>query len=85
MAACDWNRPAGVAKPQSAEYGKWKGFYDEDRFVNVSKSLALAEGESAKLAGKPLPCGLKVDPFIEDTYDWLKAYQGDRRVDTVER
>ncbi len=71
-----------LAAMHAAEYGKWRGFYDEDRFVNVRKSLALAEGAEAKLAGKPLPKGLVVEAFIEDSYAWLKAYQHGRRVDT---
>jgi len=71
-----------LASMHAAEYGKWKGFYEEDRFVNVRKSLALAEGAALKLAGKPLPEGLVNDPFIVDTYEWLKDYQGERRVDT---
>ncbi len=66
---------------QAAEYGKWKGFYAEDRFVDVRKSLALAEGAAARLAGRPLPEGLKLQPFVDDTYSWLKSYQNKRWVD----
>ena len=66
----------------AAEYGKWRGFYKEDRFVDVRKSLRLAEACAAKLAGKPVPAGLKLDPFVVDPYYWLKEYQKDRWVDT---
>ncbi|MBI5280535.1 MAG: glycosyl hydrolase 115 family protein [Candidatus Solibacter usitatus] len=66
---------------RAAEYGKWKGFYAEDRFVNVRHSLALALACQARLAGRPLPPGLRVQALPLDPYLWLKSYQSDRWVD----
>lgn len=66
---------------EAAETGKWKGFYAEDRFVDVRKSIALAEAAVAKIAGRPLPEGLVLQPFVVDPYFWLKEYQKDRWVD----
>lgn len=72
---------AVLAAMRAAEYGKWEGFYKEDRFVDVRYTLALAEAALAKLHGKDLPAGLRVEPFVVDPYHWLKSYQGARRVD----
>ena len=41
---------AHIAAMHAAEYGKWQGFYAEDRFVNVRKSLALAQAAAALFA-----------------------------------
>jgi hypothetical protein len=71
-----------LAAMHAAEYGKWQGFYSEDRFVNVRKSLALAQAAAATLAGQSLPPGLNTQPFIDDSYPWIKAYQNGRHVDT---
>ncbi len=72
----------GVLKAfEAAEYGRWKGFYEEDRFVHVRHSLALAEACLAKLEGRELPQGLRLQALPEDTYFWLKAYQSTRWVD----
>ncbi len=67
---------------EAAEYGKWKGFYADDRFTNVRQSLQLAEACAAKIAGKPLPAGLKIQALVDDPYHWLKSYQSQRWVDT---
>ena len=65
---------------KTAEYGKWKGFYDGDLFVNVRYSIALIDAAIAKIeTGKPTP-GLKIAISPEDPYVTLKAYQGNRRV-----
>jgi hypothetical protein len=72
---------AVVAALEAAEYGKWKGFYREDRFVDVRYTLALAEGARAKAEGRGVPAGLRVEGLVVDPYHWLKSYQGPRRVD----
>ncbi|MFN0170442.1 MAG: glycosyl hydrolase 115 family protein, partial [Bryobacteraceae bacterium] len=72
---------AVLAAMDAAEYGKWKDFYREDRFVNVRHTLALAEGARSKLEGRGVPVGLRVEALVEDPYHWLKSYQGGRRVD----
>lgn len=66
---------------EAAEYGQWKGFYREDRFVDVRFTLALAEGALAKLQGGEAPAGLRVEWLVVDPYHWLKGYQGERRVE----
>lgn len=70
-----------VAAMQAAEYGKWKGFYAQDRFDDVRGALTLAEACAGKLAGKPLPAGLDVRAIPMDPYFWLKSYQDGRSVD----
>jgi hypothetical protein len=72
---------AVVAAMEAAEYGQWRGFYREDRFVDVRYTLALAEGALARLEGRVLPAGLRVEGLVVDPYHWLKSYQGARRVD----
>jgi hypothetical protein len=69
-----------LAAFEAAEYGKWKGFYAEDRFVDVRGALALAEACAAVLAGRPLPAGIELRPFPKDPYFWLKSYQSNRWV-----
>jgi hypothetical protein len=66
---------------EAAGYGQWKGFYKEDRFVNVRHTLALARGAAEKQAGRPVPAGLRVEALPVDAYLWLKSYQSTRWVD----
>jgi hypothetical protein len=72
---------AALAAMEAAEYSKWKGFYREDRFVDVRSTLALAEAAKGKLEGRAAPPGLRVEALVVDPYHWLKSYQGARRVD----
>ncbi|MBI5086036.1 MAG: glycosyl hydrolase 115 family protein [Acidobacteria bacterium] len=72
---------AVLAAMHAAEYGKWKGFYSEDRFTNVRYSLTLAQACQAKLAGKELPRALRIEALPPDPYHWLKSYQAERWVD----
>lgn len=70
-----------LAAMQAAEYGQWRGFYKEDRFVDVRFTLQLAEGALARLEGRDVSPGLRVEGLVVDPYHWLKSYQGPRRVD----
>jgi hypothetical protein len=73
-----------LASLHAAEYGKWKGFYNEDRFVHIRNAIAMAEATAGKLAGHPVPADLKLEPVPTDPYYWLKSYQNNRWVDTRE-
>jgi hypothetical protein len=70
-----------LAAFDAAEYGKWRGFYKEDRFANVRQTLGLAEGAAAVLSGRPVPAGLRVEALPVDPYFWLKSYQAEMWVD----
>lgn len=72
---------AVLAAMDAAEYGKWRGYYGEDRFVDVRYTLALAEGARSRLEGRGVPAGLRVEGLVVDPYHWLKSYQDPRRVD----
>jgi hypothetical protein len=71
-----------LAAMHAAEYGKWQGFYKEDRFVHVRNAIAMTEAAIGKFAGQPVPADLKLDPVPTDPYYWLKSYQDKRWVDT---
>jgi hypothetical protein len=73
-----------LAAFKSAEYGKWRGFYAEDRFTNVRQSLELARAAKLKLTGRPIPPGIRVEALTIDPYGWIKRYQKDRRADVRE-
>ncbi len=70
-----------VASMRASEYGQWAGFYKDDRFVDVKKTLAMAEAALAKAQGKPMPAGVSSAPYVVDPYFWLKEYQDKRWVD----
>lgn len=70
-----------LAAFQAAEYGKWKGYYAGDKFVDVRGALRLAEACADVLAGRPLPADVELRPLPKDPYFWLKSYQADRWVD----
>jgi hypothetical protein len=61
------------------------GFYNEDRFVSVKKTLEMAEAAWAQAAGRPAPAGMPANPFVVDPYFWLKEYQSQRWVDVSAR
>lgn len=65
---------------RGAEYGKWKGFFAYDLFVNVRHTLRLIQAELARSQGLPVPADTVLLPLPQDSYTLLKAYQGDRRV-----
>ena len=64
----------------AAEFGKWKGFYRNDLFVNVRHTLVLARAYREKLRGRPLPAEVPIAVRPEDPYIALKAYQTGRYV-----
>jgi hypothetical protein len=65
---------------ESAEFGKWRGFYENDLFVQVRHTLALAQAYREQLNGRPLPDGVPLKILPHDPYVLLKAYQDGRRV-----
>jgi hypothetical protein len=65
---------------EAAEYGKWRGFYKDELFVQVRHTRALALVYRAKLQGKTPPADVPVQVLPVDPYVVLKAYQGPRRV-----
>ena len=65
---------------KASEYGKWAGFFKEERFTNVRLTLAMTRAAIGVLDGKPVPQGLPVQARTPDPYPWLKEYQQGRRV-----
>jgi hypothetical protein len=65
---------------ETAEYGKWRGFYKGELFVQVRHTRALALVYRAKLQGKTPPADVPIQVLPVDPYVVLKAYQGTRRV-----
>jgi hypothetical protein len=66
---------AQLAALRAAEYGKWKGFYQGELFVNLRHNADLFRWARTAVAGgtaTPAPVQL-------DGYKTIKAYQGDRR------
>ena len=63
-----------------AEFGKWKGFYQNDLFVNVRHTLALARAYREKLRSGRVTSDVPISVMANDPYVLLKGYQAGRYV-----
>jgi hypothetical protein len=66
-----------VAALDAADYGKWKGFYASDVFVNTRYTEQLVRACLAKYSGD---AAAAPPPAPPDGYRKIKAQQGERRV-----
>jgi uncharacterized protein len=75
----DWGWPATVIfSPDGAELGKYRGFIDADRFLEILNDV-VAQGDrggpetgQTKLAATPLPQGAGAGPISEEQLGWIE-------------
>lgn len=69
-----------LAGLRRAEYGQWRGFYENELFVKITQTRSMVEAWNSFVAGKGVPAGTRIQMTPPDPYQIIKRYQGTRRV-----